>query len=79
MKCPVCKEGKLAFCQDSIVSYAMYESNGTPDVSNIILETNGLDNTWVECSRCHLTSEDNSGLKDIYKRIGDYKYEAATI
>ena len=72
MKCPICKEGKLAFCQDSIVAYAMYETDGVPDVSDIILENNGLDKTWVECSRCYSTSDDNSVLENIYKNIGNY-------
>lgn len=72
MICPVCNEGKLAYCQDSIVAYAMFESNGTPDISNIVLETNGLDETWVECSRCYSTSEENSVLENIYKNIGRY-------
>lgn len=75
MKCPVCNEGKLGFCQDSIVAYAMYESNGVPDVSEMVLETIGLDNTWVECSRCHSTSEDNATLLNIYKNIGNYQVE----
>jgi len=75
MICPICNEGKLAFCQDSIVSYAMYESDGVPDVANIVLETCGLDNTWVECSRCHSTSEDNAILLNLYKNIGNYQVE----
>jgi hypothetical protein len=72
MMCPICKDGKLAFCQDSIIAYAMYEAGGVPDVSNIILESNGLDKTWVECSRCYSTSDDNSVLENIYKNIGKY-------
>jgi hypothetical protein len=72
MKCPICNEGKLAFCQDSVVAYAMYECDGVPDVSEIILETNGLDNTWIECSRCYSNSEDNAEIYKIYKNIGIY-------
>lgn len=72
MMCPVCKDGKLAFCQDSIISYAMYDCGGVPDVSNIVLETNGLDETWIECSRCHSNSYDDAVLRNIYKNIGNY-------
>jgi hypothetical protein len=72
MKCPVCKEGKIAFFQDSIVSFAMYEHDNVPDVSNIVLETKGLDETWIECTRCHSNSYDDSLLINIYKNIGNY-------
>lgn len=70
MICPICTEGKLGFCQDTIVTYAMFQGpDGKPDSANIVLESSGLDNTWVECSRCHETSEDNNVLRDIYKRM----------
>jgi hypothetical protein len=72
MKCPVCHEGKLTFCQDSVVSYAMYECDGVPDVSSIVLGSVGLDETWVECSRCHANSYDDSTIRTIYKNIGIY-------
>ena len=69
MMCPCCNGGKLAFCQDSIVHYALFQHEGKPIVSTIRLSVNGLDNTWIECSRCHATSDDNFVLKDLYNRM----------
>jgi len=69
MKCPVCNEGKLALFQDAIVGWAVYEHDGRPGVSPIKIGEDYLDETWLECTRCHETNQTNKELDNLYRRI----------
>ena len=77
MKCPICKKGTLALCQDAIVPWSIkktkdgYETG--PAVKNA---TNYLDNTWLECSgeTCNASNSSDTGewyqeLEDIYEAL----------
>lgn len=66
VRCPHC-DTNLSYCQDAIVGAPLISINGkgkvgAPDLINI----NYLDNSWLECSDCGKTSEDDDMLKEIY-------------
>jgi hypothetical protein len=63
IECPECGDKSVSFCQDRIVAYHTYSSaHGTIKVGNKIISSNDLDNCWLECNSCHMTSEDSDEL-----------------
>lgn len=65
MKCPICKEGTLAFCRDAIIASKLVIRGEELFIGKVI-DINELDNTWIECSECGASSNDDGG---------DYKEE----
>lgn len=67
LKCPLCGEDSVAFCQDIIVPYGLrYNSKGKIEVLDSIMErSNGLDETWFECISCNETSYDKEELRKL--------------
>jgi hypothetical protein len=72
MKCPLCNtDDSLAFCKDSINAYSIVQSELEPGKfeTGDLIESNDLDNSWLECSSCLSTSEDDVELKKIFDSI----------
>jgi hypothetical protein len=70
MKCPLCKKGKLALCQDAIIPQLIIKKkSGGYSIYPMIEKINYLDMTWLECDECHATSEENETLQSLYDKV----------
>jgi hypothetical protein len=69
-RCPFCG-GQLYYGQDMINFIPIITKDGVitlnPDKKSWNCEY--LDNVWLECSECHLTSEDDDVLESMFNNI----------
>jgi hypothetical protein len=63
LKCPHCS-GKLVYLQDAVIKYSIIGNTIAKDGKKYI-----LDNCWLECTECNITSADDYDLRQIEQQL----------
>lgn len=66
IECPSCNQKAVSLCRDEIKTYHTFiDKNGSIKVGKKVIYSNELDNCWLECNNCHITSDDNDELDEM--------------